>query len=257
MTLDQARTYLTLVQIGPATAKSIAEASKITRPDIYRIIPALQEEGLIETLVTKPTRFQAVPVKQVLPIMLERKTTEQNNLRTKIEEFLYDSQKNRLANNQDVEATKDFIIVLRKVAIIEKLEKALDKSQISVCTVTSKKRFSSAIVTFEQGYREALRRNVKVRICSEKQVVSGEALRILKSLSLNPDFQVKFFLSAPQAIVSVYDGEEASVTMTADAHLAGASALWSNNPCFVALAQNYFENYWSKASAFKNALRED
>lgn len=256
MTLDQARTYLTLVQIGPATAKIISEASKISRPDIYRIIPYLQEEGLIETLITRPTCFQAVPVKQVLPIMFNRKTKEQNDLRAKIEELLSDSKKNHTANSQSVDSIRDFIVVPRKTAVIDKIKKALDNARISVCTVTSKKRFSSAIVMFEQEYKEALKRNVRISLCTEEQNVSKEASKPLQSLSAIPGFEVRYFSSAPKAIVSIFDEKQACVMMTADAHLAEAAALWSNNSCFIALAQDYFENKWCKAHPFLNMITE-
>ena len=248
LTVNQARIYLALLQKGSATAKGIAEASKIARPDVYRTIPTLQKEGIVEKIMTKPATFQAIPIKYVLPMMLKSQSEEQKNLKRKTEELLRDVKGNRL-DQQIRETDKEFSIVPRKVAIIKKLEEALAQAQLSVCTVTSQKRFSSAIVKFEEGYKRASKRGVKIRLCTEKQPINKKVAKILQRLSLNTNFEVKYFDDPPAAVVSIFDGKEAYVTMSAAAHLAEASALWSNNPCFLALAQNYFECKWEKASS--------
>jgi hypothetical protein len=70
----------------------------------------------------------------------------------------------------------------------------------------------------------------------------------LQTLSEDPDFEVKCFEGNPPAIVSIFDNKKAYVTLSATAQLAESSAIWSSNPSFIALAQNYFESEWSKAS---------
>jgi sugar-specific transcriptional regulator TrmB len=245
-TLDQARIYLALVQEGPATARKIAEISKIARPDIYRIIPTLQKEGVVEKHVTKPAIFQAIPLAFVLPIMLKRKTIEQNKLKKKTEELLSHFKNTHAKDLQ--EAGTEFTIISRKEAIILRLKEALLKSQISVCVVTSQKRFSAAILEFEKIYRKDLKKGVKIRMATDRHIPQKEALKALQNLMEDSNFEVKYFDEAPKAIVSIFDNKEAIITLSATASLAEASAIWSNNPCFTALAQSYFENKWNQAS---------
>jgi len=44
LTLNQARAYLSLLQLGPVGAKELAESSKITRQDIYRVMLASKKK---------------------------------------------------------------------------------------------------------------------------------------------------------------------------------------------------------------------
>ena len=248
LTFDQARTYLTLVQAGSSSAKEIAEISKIARPDIYRIIPTLQREGMVEKLITKPASFKAIPIEDMLPLMLKRKTADQNELKLKTQELLSDF-KNFHAEQRPKEAT-DFSIVPGKKFIMLKLTDSLFKAQTSVWVITSQNRFSTAILEFGKTYAKALKKGVEIKIGTDKHVPEEKAGKILQKLARNPSFQVKFFDEAPSAIVSIFDSKEAFVTLSTTSHLEGTSSIWSTNPCFIALAQSYFEKEWNNASDF-------
>ena len=78
--------------------------------------------------------------------------------------------------------------------------------------------------------------------------------KILQSLLTNSGFEVKFFPEAPEAIVSIFDGKEASVTLSAIANTAKASALWSNDLSFVALTQSYFKTKWNNSTDLNNVF---
>ena len=245
-TLDQARIYLALVQEGPATARKIAEISKIARPDYYRIIQTLQKEGIVEKQITKPASFRAIPMAYVLPKILKRKAAEQNKLKKKTEELLSDFESTRANGVQ--EADGEITIISGQEAIIRRLKESLLRAQISVCVVTSQMRFSAAILEFEENYRKDLKKGVKIRIATDRHVPHEKALKTIQNLMEDSNFEVKYFDGPPTAMVSIFDNKEVSVTLSARATLSGASSIWSNNSCFIALAKNYFEHNWNQAS---------
>src|SRR5208282_5744811 len=179
-TLDQARIYLALVQEGPATARKIAEISKIARPDFYRIIQTLQKEDIVEKRITKPAVFRAIPMAYLLPKILNRKAAEQNKLKKKTEELLNDFESTRA--NVVQEADGEFTIISGKEAIIRRLKETLLKAQISVCVVTSQTRFSTAILEFEENYRKDLKKGVKIRIATDRHVPHEKALITIQNL---------------------------------------------------------------------------
>ena len=152
-------------------------------------------------------------------------------------------------NNQNTSNEKvQFAIVSEKNAIIQRLKEAILKTQMSVCVVTSEKRFSDAILEFEKMYQEVLGKGVTIRIVTNRHIPKEEVLKILENLSKDPSFAVKYFDKPPPAIITVFDNKEAFVTLSPTAQLAGASSIWSNNPSFVVLAQIYFEKQWNEAS---------
>ena len=245
-TLDQARIYLAIVQEGPATVKKIAEVSKITRPDIYRIIPTLQKKGIVEKLIAKPAIFRAIPMAHVLPTWLKRKTAEINKLKMKTEEMISDFQNTLVKSVQETNA--EFSVTFGKEAIIQGIKEKLLKTHSKLCVVTSHDRFSARILEFEKSYREILKKGVKISIATDRHVPHDKALKTIQNLMKDSNFEVKYFDGVPSTIVTIFDNKEASVTLSETAKDVQASAVWSNNPCFVALVQSYFENKWNQAS---------
>jgi sugar-specific transcriptional regulator TrmB len=246
LTVDQARIYLTLLQIGPATARQIANTSKIARPDIYRIIPTVEKQGIVEKLMTRPVSYQAVPAALVLPIMIKHKSTEQQELVKQTEDLLKDLNCNQVRKDQ--EADIDSVMVYGKDSIIRRSMTALSKAKLSVCVVTLQKRFEDAVFEFADEWKTALDRGVKIKIATVQHVQTKAALKIEHRLSKHPNFEVKYFESTPSAVVSIIDNEEAFIAMSGVNQFPGATALWSKNPSLIALARNYFENIWSTAN---------
>ena len=138
----------------------------------------------------------------------------------------------------------DFAIIPGKEVIIQKLKESLLKTQISLCVVTSKSRFSASIDEFANAYRKALKKGVKIKIAAE-QIAPSKALEIVQTLSRDQCFEVKYFKDPPPAIVSIFDAKEAYLTLAATAQLDSTSAILSNNLGFIALAQTYFEKMWN------------
>lgn len=248
LTFYQAKSYLALLQKSPATIKDIAEISKIARPDLYRVIATLQKQGVVEKLITKPASFQATAYMNVLPILLRHKQIEQDNLRKRTEELIFDLN-NNVSGPQEID--NKFAIIHGKHAVIQRLKEVILKTQSSVQVVTSKVRFQPAILEFSNAYRKVIKRGVNIKIATERQPnVPQGVLKIIRKLSETPNFEVKYFDCPPEAIVAVFDNTEACVTLSATARFSGASAIWSNNPCFVTLAKNYFETQWKAATRF-------
>jgi sugar-specific transcriptional regulator TrmB len=247
LTLNQARAYLALVLAGPVGAKEIAEASSISRQDVYRVMAVLEERGIAEKLLSTPTVFKALPIEDVMKNLLDRKIGEHRELQRRSRRLIVDV-KSSQSEKSDVDYESQFTIIPCKEAIIQRISDALYKTSRSLEVVTSSERFSSAILAFSKSYEDALSRGVRIRIAAEKHVAQNGAFEVVKNLSRNEDFEVRFFPYAPEAVVSIFDSKEASVTLSSTANSSKGRALWSNDNGFVTLARHYFENMWSNAA---------
>jgi sugar-specific transcriptional regulator TrmB len=204
------------------------------------------EKGLIEKEMSPQTKYSIVPPDVVLPLLVTRKQSQISKLKLEAQTVmgkLGTAQKD-IFRNQDAH----FMVVTGRNLIIERLKKTLSKTQISVETVTTQKRFQNAILEFAELYRQALERGVKIRLATEEQVLTKETLRILAMLGKYRNFEVRFFPERIPAITAVFDGKEVHICLSITAPLSGAEGLWSNNSCFVAIAKNYFETTWAKCS---------
>ena len=74
-TTNQAKAYLAIVRAGSISVSKIAEASKLYRQDIYKILPKLEKKGFITKTLGTPIIIKAVPVKKALKrlVLKERK----------------------------------------------------------------------------------------------------------------------------------------------------------------------------------------
>jgi sugar-specific transcriptional regulator TrmB len=251
LTSNQARAYLTLVNSGPSIARDIADSSKITRQDIYRVLPGLEKAGLIETQIGRPTVYNAIPIQQAISILLKRMSESQLELCKKAKELAYEVEQNNNHLGKENKVNYGQIVMIHgKDTINQKINETLNKLNISFEVVTSASRFSSMIIEFNKGYQKALQRGATIHITTEKSTTHRNVREILGNLSKNTGFEIRYFNDAPEAMVSVADGKEAFLTMASVAHIR-RSALWSNESSFVTLAHNFFRNQWNNSSKQK------
>ena len=66
LTEYQARVYLTLLDLGNATASQIPALSRVPRTRIYVTMSQLHEKGLVNILPEKPIRYEPIPISDYL-----------------------------------------------------------------------------------------------------------------------------------------------------------------------------------------------
>jgi sugar-specific transcriptional regulator TrmB len=65
--------YIALVELPNSTVKEIAKRANIGAELVYRVIPKLQEKGLVKKIITAPIKFSAIPINEAVKILLEQK----------------------------------------------------------------------------------------------------------------------------------------------------------------------------------------
>ncbi len=70
LTLNQAKVYVTIAKLGIASISQVSKASKVRREDVYRMLPRLQELGLIEKILDRPAKIRATPAEDGLSILI-------------------------------------------------------------------------------------------------------------------------------------------------------------------------------------------
>lgn len=110
LTSCQARIYIALVLNGRCSADLLSKISRVTRQDIYRILPKLQEIGLTRKIVDVPVEWEAIPLKGGLALLMDAQNRRYLGLQTQITQLL----DNFIVPNtkrMDLDSTPDFIII--------------------------------------------------------------------------------------------------------------------------------------------------
>jgi len=83
-----AEVYVFLANEGPQKAGDIAEALRIYKRRLYRILRKLQGQGIVNASSEYPARFSAVLFEEVLDLFIKVKTEQQEAIQASKEELL-------------------------------------------------------------------------------------------------------------------------------------------------------------------------
>jgi sugar-specific transcriptional regulator TrmB len=248
LTSNQIRVYFALFRFGLSTAKTISQNSGIARSDVYRVVAKLENLGLVERMISVPCKFRAVSIHDAFSILMEHRKQETKTITRKAQKLLRGF-KNYENENTVQDYRPQFVWIAEKGPYIRKRREEIDNAQTSVDFVTSWKRLPLTAYTFGEKAEEALRRGVKMRVVMEKPPQSSSLPRIIKKLGEYPNYNLRFILDPPLAVIGIFDRKRVILDCSSSVGLAECPALWSTNPSYLAVMQNYFEKLWMQASS--------
>ena len=81
LTKNQSIILATLIQENSyLTAKEISKFSNLARETIYKVLLDLKEKGFVQKAITKPKKYCAIPLKNVLQLLHEQKDKQIHEL---------------------------------------------------------------------------------------------------------------------------------------------------------------------------------
>jgi sugar-specific transcriptional regulator TrmB len=245
LTFCQAKVYLALVPNGSCTAKIISRLSKVTRQDVYRIMPQLQKLGLVQKVLRIPIEWEAIPIDEGLAILLERKNKQFSELQKKTTKIL----SNFRESNKRTEHKKEepeFVIIPEGETHRNWIMKKIGEAKMSNDIFITMELFKCVLFNETKRMKKLMERGVKFRHIVYNLDGTKDEIELDPYLKKNPKFQVRYLLNTPLAATVSFDKKEVVFSNPTD-NLCTGSKLWSNNPHFVKLIQNYFETTWKTA----------
>jgi sugar-specific transcriptional regulator TrmB len=244
MTATQAKIYLSLAKSKSLTAHAIASSAKIARPDVYRILPMLEEAGFVERVIASPLEFHAISIEKCIASLMQKRIMKTAELQQKT--LVLTKNFSRKPENDEIDEKFEFLLIPNKEAIYAKAEKMIRNSQEHICFLGLQKRMRSWLSSYLPHLKAALARNVDCRMIMQKteNVDLDGTLKILGKYS---NFHVRWISKEPEAGFSVWDKKEVLISTSTIDTMFPFPTLWSSNKAIVALSQNYFEFLWQKA----------
>jgi sugar-specific transcriptional regulator TrmB len=255
LTFTQARIYLALVTLGESSVRHISKTSGVAKAEVYRRISTLLRLGLLEKKLDLPIRFKAVPLQDGLNILLKQKTIEHKELLKNTAKLVSNFKEKNEKKPEEIE--NQFSMVPGQNAHINWLRKRFKTIQTSVDSIVTWNDEKIFQFRLEKEYHEAAKRGIKRR----KIVYIPENQK--NSIDINNETLTNLFLNSQKRIVfdpplvlgGSLDKENVVIATTLNDPLqTGETVFWSNNPCIVALFQNYFEELWKKALQHYNIV---
>jgi sugar-specific transcriptional regulator TrmB len=246
LTRAQAKVYLALVSLRKANARTVWKNSGVARQEIYRLLTELQEKSLVEKIVAAPTEFRAVPMQDALATLLKRKVNECEEIEKKTRELLDRFRANHQENMTDEEG--EFTLITTKDANVCRINEAAINVKKSVDIIDSWDSFNYAIVVYVEQIIKSAKRNVKFRFITDKPKDGETVPKFFQTWKKNGWAELRYIPTRPSASIRIEDGKQVTLCITAAEHTLEAPSLFSDNPCLVAVLQEYFDLKWSKAT---------
>lgn len=126
-TVDEAKSYVSVLKSGSLTAAEIAKKIDILPNAVYRLIEKLDEKGFVISLGTYPATFQAVPYAIAVDSYTTQKQKELEGMKT--------NKTNLVLENNAQAPTRVDVLVSQK-SFFEKFIELTDRAEAEVLTIS-------------------------------------------------------------------------------------------------------------------------
>ena len=250
LTINAAKVFLALSELGKATAKTISKTSGVAREVVYQLMPSLVKKGLVEEVLTAPKSFKAIPLKAAYNQLLQHKKEENRKISRKIDEAL----KKKKASTLHVEDKNQISIIIDSGGQQQhfKIHNEFKKVQKSLDMTFS----LGKILQWSQHYaeldiKELERKNVRVRIITEERLLKllAESPEIFSSIiSKLKHVSFRYIQNSPAVEMMIFDKKKLFLSTRKDANINKMRWLYSNNPSLLEIANSYYETLWESAA---------
>lgn len=249
LTCNQAKVYLALVRSGMSSARTISNASKVAREDIYRIIPKLQELGLVEKVIDSPSMNRAIPIKDAFTILMGIRKQVTSELEEETKEIIQNFETNKIRSVFEKER-QEFILIPREQAVIKR-KKMIDDAQKRVDLITSWDRYAQSSDSYDTNIENALKKNVEFRIIIGKPKDEKLLLELIQIWREKyHSYKARWIPSTLEARLMLVDEKEVLFAKLATTGFEDPF-LWSINQSLVSVVQDYFEMMWAASFEIK------
>ena len=259
LSVNQSKIFFGTIRTGMATAKAISKTANVGREDVYRILPTLQEIGLIRKHIEIPAKYEAITPENAVKILLLRREEANKELKEKASEFLLMCHDDMGIKNEKEEK---MVVVARdnKSGVDAELIRLMRKTKRSLDFTTRQQLFSVAFN--EPGLEEwidemysAAQRGVKFRMVLNKtenaEPFSKMSFSVANSKRLltHPNFQFRYVSEAPECIMILFDNQASCIETSCQHKTKMSPYMITNNQVFANLNKSYFQLLWSQGNA--------
>jgi sugar-specific transcriptional regulator TrmB/predicted transcriptional regulator len=256
--------YMFLAKSGVQSTSFVAKRLKMERVQAYRTFKKLQEKGLIEATLERPTRFTIVPFESLLSTFIEAKRSEVKNLSEQRESLLASWQ---TVSSPEVEyPVAKYSVITGKKKIYSKMLSMISEAKKGVFILTTglgiihedlagildavvysarKQKTPFRLLTDITSDNSAVIEGIYKKTSSEGTDV--ECRHLLFGSRTFPRFMIK---DDEEAILYASSADESSMLNLED------EGLWINDRMFISVLKAFYTQMWQGSIDAKLRIEE-
>jgi len=233
------RSYTSLLEIGPATASELSQASDVPYSKIYEVLGSLEKKGWIEMEHGRPSKYYPKPPSVALEIT---KSQLENSLKTN--EGIVLDELQPIYEKKGVRERPDIWIVRGNLNVLAKIRETVEHVQKEILVAVPGIPDATAEMLIPI-VKTIVERGVKVQIMTMKSPMS-ETMDKLKKYC---DVRIREQMFGGGIIA---DGREVILLLGQEGEEAIGLAIWSDHIGLAKFAKNYFEHLWADSTLTKD-----
>lgn len=252
LTRNQARVYMAIARLKLASVGEISKVAKVRREDVYRILPKLEELGLIEKLLGMPAKIRATPVEEALSLLIknQEETAKErlSAMKAKTATFL----KNFASAPRVEEEEADFTLLSKRESVMAKMLTMLKNAEREVDIVCSERKIMQLLHYFTEELKRITKKGVGIRIISEVREYEDQIPRIIEE-RLSPGTSINLkYTELNSSHYTIVDFKQALIATNTEGNLGEKPCLFTTGHTLVGVFQENFENLWHNSVSWKN-----
>ena len=232
------RSYTSLLEIGPATASELSEASEVPYSKIYEVLGSLERKGWIESEHGRPSRYYPKP-----PSVATEIAKSQLESTLKVNEALILGELQPLYEKKGVRERPDIWIVRGNLNVLARVRETLEHVQKEILAAVPTVPDSVALMLIPL-VKSIAERGVKVQFMTMKKPASD----MMAKLANYCEVRVREQMFGGGIIA---DGREVILLLGQEGEEAIGLAIWSDHIGLAKFAKNYFEYLWADSEFAK------
>jgi sugar-specific transcriptional regulator TrmB len=246
LTPRQSKVYLHLVKLGCSNLTEISRATELCRGDVFRIMRSLQDKNLVFKHIANPTKYEVVSIQDALLMLVQTKQNEFAKAKTNARELM---------EKLGTDATS--METLRETQVVMVPEKQLwrfsgpmiNLAKMENCACFSFKSFYLVLDSpvSRKPHINCAKRGVRNRWIIEKPQNDIQNNKLFKPFTKLPSVEIRYSTQPIQVNLFLCDKEQAFFTTFKGTDVGEHPNIWTDNPCIVEMAQDYFEKKWKEA----------
>jgi sugar-specific transcriptional regulator TrmB len=255
LTFSQAKLYVALLRLSDgATASAIGSFANVARQDVYHLMDELQEIGLVEKIVSNPTKYKAVPIEEVTSVLLGKRRDRTQALIEESAELF--SKFPGKSSKTEIHEITQFMLIPKGETLVRKVEKTLKAAQKQIFVVMPWREFTQWIFALQELWQQTLDRGVRMHWLTENPPQNSDAnMEMIDNFMHNPMFKLRTLPPPIDVRLSVFDSREVFIAINTTINAAESPALWTNSPTMVSTLEDYFRMKWEIATEYRRKER--
>ena len=248
LTVNQAKVYLSIVQSGATCVSRISESTRLHRQDIYKMLPKLEEMGLIMKTLGTPSIIEAIPVEKALNRLFSTEREETNERISRLEANLKELM--NALREKEAERTREeearFTLLSTDAEIINMADLLFENTRTEFDLVTNLELITRRMQHFRENLKKLSKRGVKIRIIVENLNNEDLVKRTLEKIKPDKgDFAAKLVYKNRSIPYRIIDNKDLWIRRKKLAESGLPAVLWTTGRNIIHFYKENFEKAWN------------